>query len=173
MTGSALLSRIDAGDRAVFARCAGWQPSSRWGRRAWRLVTNLGGASSTIALALAPMLAGDEARRVAWNAFLTLAISHALVQLAKRTIGRRRPSHAGIDALVCEPDRFSFPSGHAAAAMSLAFVYAMSVPWMAPVVLALAALVGLSRVVLGVHYVSDVVVGQALAVLTGAMVLGR
>jgi membrane-associated phospholipid phosphatase len=57
--------------------------------------------------------------------------------------------------------------------MWLAFVYAMSAPWMAPGVLTLAALVGLSRVALGVHYVSDVIVGQMLAVLTGIVVLAR
>lgn len=57
--------------------------------------------------------------------------------------------------------------------MSLAFIYGVSVPWLAPILLALAALVGLSRVMLGVHYLSDVVVGQMLAIATGILVMAR
>ena len=68
--------------------------------------------------------------------------------------------------LVVEPDRFSFPSGHSAAAMSVAFVYAFAFPQLAIVLVPLAFLVGASRVCLGVHYPGDVLIGQLIAVLT-------
>ena len=90
----------------------------------------------------------------------------------KRTVGRARPAESGmLCATVAEPDPFSFPSGHAAAAMSVALGYGVTFPRLALPLLLLALLVGFSRVRLGVHFPGDVLVGQALALTTGGMVL--
>jgi undecaprenyl-diphosphatase len=70
------------------------------------------------------------------------------------------------------PDRFSFPSGHACAAMSVAIGFAVAFPALAAPLLVLAWLVGFSRVVLGVHYPGDVLVGQAIALITAYPLLG-
>jgi undecaprenyl-diphosphatase len=70
-----------------------------------------------------------------------------------------------IEALIQVPDRFSFPSGHACAAMAVAVGFASAFPALAPLLLVLAAVVGFSRVALGVHYPGDVLVGQAIALL--------
>jgi undecaprenyl-diphosphatase len=72
---------------------------------------------------------------------------------------------------VAEPDRFSFPSGHAAASMSVALGYGVTFPVLAVPLLVLALLVGFSRVRLGVHFPGDVLVGQMMAFLTAAGVL--
>jgi undecaprenyl-diphosphatase len=72
---------------------------------------------------------------------------------------------------VAEPDRFSFPSGHAAASMSVALGYGVTFPVLALPLLALALLVGFSRVRLGVHFPGDVLAGQVLALLTAGGVL--
>ena len=102
----------------------------------------------------------------------TLVGSHLIVQLIKRGLDRPRPSsHLAGQTLIAEPDRFSFPSGHAAAAMSVAFGYAVFFPSVALPVVMFAGVVSISRVRLGVHYVGDVLAGQVIAVITGAMVL--
>lgn len=87
--------------------------------------------------------------------------------------GSGRPALAcDLSAIIREPDRFSFPSGHATASFAVALAYAMVFPlWSGPLLLLLAALVGFSRVRLDVHYPSDVVVGQLLATLTTILVL--
>ncbi len=136
----------------------------------------LGGARWTIALALAPLLVAMmwpatavTVREIAMDAALTLGLSHAVVQLVKRSFLRARPDSAGDDA----PDAFSFPSGHACAALAVALAYALHLPSLSPLLIAVALLVGHSRVVLGVHFPGDVLAGQCLAVLTALMVVSR
>lgn len=91
--------------------------------------------------------------------------------MVKRTVSRPRPSRReGWAALAKEPDKFSFPSGHSAAAMAVAFGYSMAFPALALPLIALAVLVGASRVFLGVHYPGDVVIGQLLAIGTALLI---
>jgi len=107
--------------------------------------------------------------QIAW----TLALSHVGVQLLKRVFTRERPRFpVGLGWLVAVPDRFSFPSGHATAAMSIALPLALAVSGFAAVaILGVGVLVGLSRCYLGVHYPGDVAAGWALAVSTLAGVI--
>jgi undecaprenyl-diphosphatase len=166
-----LLTHLGARDRTLFLRCALLDSSLR-ARRFWTILTHAGGARITILAATLPLLLGGALAATAQQALIALVVSHLLVQLVKRTVGRPRPSH-GLDctALVVEPDRFSFPSGHAAAAMSVAFVYASVYPALALPLVVLAGAVGMSRVFLGVHYPGDVLIGQLIAVLTGLVAL--
>ena len=118
-------------------------------------------------------MVGGAVRAAAIRAALGLTISHGIVQVIKRKVLRERPSiAAGTEALIAAPDAFSFPSGHATAAMAVAFGFALAFPgWAAPLIL-LAAAVGMSRVWLGVHFPGDVLAGQAIAILTDLCVVG-
>jgi undecaprenyl-diphosphatase len=153
-------------------RCAISPSASPSARARWTVITHAGGTGPSIAAAGGPWFGCCDLQEASRFALLTLLVSHLVVQLIKRTVGRGRPSRAlDCAALVREPDRFSFPSGHATAAMSVALSYGAFFPaWSGPLLL-LAMVVGFSRIRLGVHYPSDVLVGQMIAVATAGTLL--
>lgn len=95
------------------------------------------------------------------------ALELTLYLILKNSIRRSRPCHGVRDiyALIEPSDKFSFPSGHTAAAFVFATLVAAFYPPFAPLAYLLAALIGLSRVMLGVHYPSDIAAGALLGVV--------
>ena len=143
------------------------------------LVTLLGGGWA--AFALAPMIWHVRTRRFAVALALALAVQAVLVWCLKRVFGRVRPWIAlGLPQPIGAPRDPSFPSGHAAGSFCVAAFLALALPairplspWLRAFVVALAgivaALVAISRVYLGAHFPSDVVVGALLGTLVGAI----
>ena len=70
--------------------------------------------------------------------------------------------HAQRRAFIQPSDKFSFPSGHTAAAFVMASLLTAFYPPVALVAYPLALAIGASRVTLGVHYPSDIVAGAVL-----------
>jgi undecaprenyl-diphosphatase len=138
----------------------------RWG---WIVVTHAGGAVVSIASVIIPLVTECWSQDISIRAAVGLTVSHLAVQLVKRTVNRARPDTT--PHIPC-PDCFSFPSGHATAALAVALSYGLAAPRLAVPLVGFALLVGWSRVKLGVHYPGDVVMGQLIAVATVATVAG-
>jgi membrane-associated phospholipid phosphatase len=135
---------------------------------------NLGAAG------LLATLGGPKGRRAALLGLASVAVTATVVNVLIKPLGRRsRPDRGGVALRrhVRMPISRSFPSGHTAAAFAFATGAGQELPSSRPPLLALAALVGYSRVHTGVHYPSDVIVGAlcgvALAEATGRAVRRR
>lgn len=167
------LQGLDARDHALFARYALTPACTLSARRFWMGITHLGGTRGSIGPCLLALGLPNVSALLVWHVLLLLGASHLVVQIVKRSVGRPRPSvRLPIEALIQVPDRFSFPSGHACAAMAVAVGFASAFPSLALPLLLLAAVVGFSRVALGVHYPGDVLVGQAIALLCAWPMIG-
>lgn len=139
----------------VFALASAW-----WVK--WPLFAAIGAAGDACCRRLVPRAAGA--------ALLAIGSVGLLVTVLKVTIDRERPplGQPPIDAIGAVPASASFPSGHAATAFAAAVAVGIVHPRLRWPLLGLAALVALSRVYLGVHYVLDVLAGAALGVAVGA-----
>ena len=102
-------------------------------------------------------------------AAVSVLVGGLLTHLMKDSVDRSRPEYASaeLQAAVETPGSPSFPSGHTSTAFAAAVVVAALHPRLRWPVLVLAALVGLSRIYLGVHFTLDVVAGAALGLAVG------
>ncbi|HEU4763012.1 MAG TPA: phosphatase PAP2 family protein [Gemmatimonadales bacterium] len=158
----AFVAQVGALDRAWLQLVAA-RRAPPWVDRGFRSITHLGGATATLALGVLLLLPAGT-RHLGLVLLAANAGSHVIVQLVKRSVLRVRPGLAddGPVPLADIPDAYSFPSGHSAAAMAVALPLALAGSPVAVPALALALLVGASRVYLRVHYVTDVLMGQLL-----------
>ncbi len=115
----------------------------------------------------------DWLREMGIRGVVALAAVGAVSQLLKHLIGRPRPRLAHADEFVLSPSLASgldsFPSGHAINTFGAAAVVAWFVPALRVPVYVVAGLVGLSRVVRGSHFPTDVFAGAVLGVLIGSL----
>jgi undecaprenyl-diphosphatase len=100
-----------------------------------------------------------------------ILVTAVLVMVLKFTIRRRRPEGEW-GQIYRKTDPHSFPSGHAARAFLLAVLaLGLGPAWFGWLLLIWAPLVGIARVALGVHYLSDIVVGWIIGILMGVIIL--
>lgn len=133
--------------------------------------THAGDASTWGTAALALWVAGNRARKLGARVGVAALAAALAAQALKRTWRRARPSdrEEAFTALIKNPDAFSFPSGHTAAAFAVASAVTDLHPALAGFFFPLAFGIGLSRVYLGAHYPVDVLVGAGLGSIVGGL----
>ena len=149
---------------------------NRWGGKSvvhgfFATVSRLGDGVFWYALMLAlAIVAGPRGLSAALQMAATGLASLAIYRVLKAAIRRPRPSASldGIVARVAPLDQFSFPSGHTLHAVAFTAIACAWFPSLAVLLVPFAALVALSRIVLGLHYPSDVLAAVALGLALAA-----
>jgi undecaprenyl-diphosphatase len=167
-------------DRAELRLCRYLNRSTRWSaiRALFSLVSWLGNGWFWYALVLLlPAIYAAHGARAALHMVLTGAVGLLAYRFIKSRAVRERPyiTHSAIECASAPLDRYSFPSGHTLHAVSFTLLCSSYFPdWAAPLV-GLTLLIALSRVILGLHYPTDVAAGAALggALGMGSLLLGQ
>ena len=150
---------------------------NRWGRRQavrafFSAISRLGDGALWYGLMLAILLIEGIALGLPASAHMaaTGVVALAMYRALKRWTRRPRPfaSDRRIYALVRPLDEFSFPSGHTLHAVSFSIVAVAHYPTLAWVLVPFTTCIAMSRVVLGLHYPSDVIAATAIGALLGS-----
>jgi len=108
-------------------------------------------------------------RRRAWlTAGVGAFLAHAAAVVIKRVVKRERPHHPSIAVNVSTPSRLSFPSAHATSTTAAAILLARASGVRLP--LLVVPPMAVSRLVLGVHYPTDVLTGVAVGAVVAKAV---
>ncbi|AKN92501.1 phosphoesterase [Xanthomonas oryzae pv. oryzicola] len=143
-------------------------------RRVFASISRLGDGVFWYALmGLLVVLDGMHGVRASAHMAATGVLALTLYKVLKRWTRRPRPYAADvrIRAWVAPLDEFSFPSGHTLHAVSFSIVALAYYPWLASLLVPFSAGVALSRVVLGLHYPSDVLAATVIGVLLASLSL--
>ena len=143
--------------------------------------TNLGNAGLLFIVAAIILLCFRATRRAGASAGVGMLLGFVITNLAiKPLISRARPWVVleGLETLATSGDPNSFPSGHTCSAFAFGVAVAVVLPWKwaKAVAIAAAALMGFSRLYVGVHFPSDVLAGAAIGTvcgLLGAWITGK
>jgi undecaprenyl-diphosphatase len=164
-------ARFDAAE-LKFCRYLNLSSRSSGVRQLFRAVSWLGDGWLWYGLMLAlPLVYGLDGLQASLHMAATGALGVTLYKLVKNHAVRERPyiTHSAIECASAPLDRYSFPSGHTLHAVCFTLLLSSYFPEWTAALIGLALLVALSRVILGLHYPTDVAAG---AVLGGSLGFG-
>jgi undecaprenyl-diphosphatase len=170
-----MLQFIATGDHKLMHKVNQW-PAPKW-VRLWAIAATRAGDGWLWALVgLFILLFGGQDRFVALASAGSAALAGiGIFVLIKKVSGRKRPCEIEPHcwAKLLPPDRFSFPSGHTITAFAVALTLGEFYPALLPALLFCAFSIAASRILLGMHFLSDVLaaalLGAGLAVFSHAV----
>ncbi|MEO5923955.1 MAG: phosphatase PAP2 family protein [Bryobacteraceae bacterium] len=160
---------VDTRDQQLMRKVNHWR-APKW-MRLWMIAaTRCGDGWLWLSLALLVVLFGGEHRMEALTAAVSAgAVGVAVFMKLKRMIGRKRPCalepHCWAELL--PPDQFSFPSGHTITAFSVTVALSVFYPEIQAPLYFCAGSIAASRILLGMHFLSDVIAGAFIGALLG------
>jgi undecaprenyl-diphosphatase len=160
---------INERDQALMHRIHHWQAPD-WIRLVMLYATRAGDGWLWYVLGISLLTFGDESRFAAvMSGTASCGAGLGLYSLLKNATRRKRPCLVEPNpwAHILPPDQYSFPSGHTIAAFSIATSVGLSYPLLMPVLLWCGFLIATSRIMLGMHFLSDVVVGALIGTSLG------
>jgi undecaprenyl-diphosphatase len=159
-----MLQFIATRDLKLMRKVNKW-PAPRWVRRLAIAATRAGDGWLWYLTGLSILLLGGAERLTAVaSAGSAALVGVGLFTSLKKLSGRKRPCEIEPHcwATLLPPDQFSFPSGHTITAFAVAIALGEFYPALLPPLLVCALLIATSRILLGMHFLSDVVVGALL-----------
>lgn len=162
-------NQIQSSDFRLMRRLNRW-PAPRWFRFFMILATRLGDGWLWYALGIILLIWGGPPRFVAvGSAGLAVISGILLFRFLKKVSHRKRPCEIEPHcwASILPPDQFSFPSGHSITAFAIAITLGSFYPDLYLCLLLAALCIAASRMILGMHFLSDVLAGSAIGALLG------
>ena len=170
-----IVSAIQLADHTTFYWCMK-RKHQRGLTRISRAISSTADGHLYVAFALALWIKQNpESSSLLEVLLVSILIERLLYFVLKNTCKRNRPPAAlpGFKAFIVPADQFSFPSGHTSAAFLFATLLALAFPELTILAFAWSSLVACSRVLLGVHFPSDTLVGASMGVFTALMVASQ
>jgi undecaprenyl-diphosphatase len=162
-------NQIQSNDHRLMRRVHRWRPP-RSIRILMILATRSGDGWIWYALGLILLGYGGEYRFAATGAACSaVAAGVCIFRTLKCTSCRKRPCEIEPHcwSAILPPDKYSFPSGHTITAFAVAVSVGLFYPYLQGCLLIIAFLIAMSRIVLGMHFLSDVLAGSALGIFLG------
>src|ERR1700678_749192 len=160
---------IQSNDHRLMRKIHRWR-APRWFRILMIMMTRLGDGWLWYSIGLILLVFGGSPK------FLALAAGSAtaaggifLFRTLKHASRRKRPCEIEPHcwASILPPDKYSFPSGRSITSFAIALAIGMFYPDLQIVLLVVALLIASSRIILGMHFLSDVLAGSAIGILLG------
>ena len=164
-----LVRIVEANDHRLMRRVNQWR-APRW-MRLWMIAATRGGDGwlwYAMGLVVA-IFGGSVLFQALGAAMIAVGLGIAMFLKLKRAFGRKRPCalEPHCWATLLPPDQFSFPSGHTITAFAVTVALGTFYPPLLVGLYFCAVSVAMSRIILGMHFLSDVIAGAAIGGLLG------
>jgi undecaprenyl-diphosphatase len=167
--GKTVWNQIQSSDHRLMRKVHRWR-APRWFRILTVFATRSGDGWLWYALGLILIVYGGERRWLAIGAGTFAAAAGVFMfRTLKHASRRKRPCEVEPHcwASILPPDKYSFPSGHSITAFAVAISIGLFYPQLEICLLIAASLIAASRIILGMHFLSDVIAGSAIGILLG------